>query len=218
VGITSAWVGSTTNTVSGTSQATAFVAGAAALYKATFGEAPQATISSWLDTNATPNPIVNNIAGTPNRLISSDLPVAKSVIESFESGSISSWQTYSGSASINRQITSPSQVGTYGMTVDYSLSAGGWAGTHRDFSAAKPNWSSYTHIEFWFYGTNSGNPILFMLLDTDAPGSTSDTAERFAYSIHDTFAGWRHVSLPWSAFTRYVWQPHTRPGHRLRGR
>jgi hypothetical protein len=214
-GITSAWIGSTTNTVSGTSQATAFVAGVAALYKAAFGEASQATINAWLDTNATPNQIVNNIAGTPNRLLSSDLPLAKSVVESFEAGSVSSWETYSGSASINPHVVSLSKVGAYGMAVDYTVSPGGYAGVYLYFTPAKPDWSSYTHIEFWFYGTNSGNSIIFMLLDNNMPGSTSDTAERFAYYVRDTFAGWRHLSVPWSAFTRNSWQPPGAPNDGL---
>jgi hypothetical protein len=137
------------------------------------------------------------------------------VLANFESGSLGHWQTYSGNASISPQIVSPSQAGTYGMAVDYTLAAGGWAGVYRDFTPAKPDWSGYTHIEFWFYGTNSGNTVLFMLLDTDVPGSTSDTAERFAYHIHDTFTGWQHVSLPWSAFRRHDWQPPGAPNDGL---
>lgn len=68
-GITSAWINGTTNTLSGTSQATAFVAGAAALYKASNGEAAQATINDWLTSNAMSNLIQGNPVGTPNRLL-----------------------------------------------------------------------------------------------------------------------------------------------------
>jgi alpha-tubulin suppressor-like RCC1 family protein len=68
-GITSAWINSTTNTASGTSQATAFVAGAAALYKAAHGDAAQATINTWLTTHATLDVIQGNVSGTPNRLL-----------------------------------------------------------------------------------------------------------------------------------------------------
>ena len=68
-GITSAWIGSTTNTLSGTSQATAFVAGAAALYQAANGTTPQATINAWLIITALPNVIQNNVTSTPNRLL-----------------------------------------------------------------------------------------------------------------------------------------------------
>ncbi|MBV9788868.1 MAG: S8 family serine peptidase [Chloroflexi bacterium] len=68
-GITSAWIGSTTNTLSGTSQATAFVAGVAALYKASYGDQTQAEINSWLISNATQALIQNNPSATPNRLL-----------------------------------------------------------------------------------------------------------------------------------------------------
>ncbi len=69
--ITSAWIGSTraTNTISGTSMASPHVAGAAALYKRAFGDAPQSTIDSWLKANATGSVITGNVSGTPNRLL-----------------------------------------------------------------------------------------------------------------------------------------------------
>jgi subtilisin family serine protease len=69
--ITSAWYTSTsaTNTISGTSMASPHVAGVGALYKAARGEASQATIDSWLKTNATANVITGNVTGTPNRLL-----------------------------------------------------------------------------------------------------------------------------------------------------
>lgn len=54
---------------SGTSMATPHVAGVAALYKATFGDAPFGTIRSWLVNNATPGVIAGNPAGTANLLL-----------------------------------------------------------------------------------------------------------------------------------------------------
>ena len=71
VGITSAWHknNTATSTISGTSMASPHVAGVAALYKATFGDASQATISAWLTSTATPNAISGNPAGTPNLLL-----------------------------------------------------------------------------------------------------------------------------------------------------
>jgi subtilisin family serine protease len=67
--ITSTWINSGTNTISGTSMATPHVVGVAALYKATFGDAAYSTIRSWLTTNATANVISGNVTGTPNRLL-----------------------------------------------------------------------------------------------------------------------------------------------------
>jgi subtilisin family serine protease len=69
--ITSAWIGSTgaTNTISGTSMASPHVAGVAALYKGTYGDAASSTIVSWINSNATANVISGNVTGTPNRLL-----------------------------------------------------------------------------------------------------------------------------------------------------
>lgn len=54
---------------SGTSYASAYVAGVAALYKAGSTSASQATIDSWIKTNSTANVITGNVTGTPNRLL-----------------------------------------------------------------------------------------------------------------------------------------------------
>jgi subtilisin family serine protease len=69
VSITSTWLNGGTNTISGTSMASPHVAGVAALYKATYGNATQTTINSWLVNNATVNVIRSNPTGTPNRLL-----------------------------------------------------------------------------------------------------------------------------------------------------
>ena len=69
--ITSAWIGGTTatRTISGTSMASPHVAGVAALYKATFGNASSSTIRSWLINNSTTGVITGNPSGTANRLL-----------------------------------------------------------------------------------------------------------------------------------------------------
>jgi subtilisin family serine protease len=67
--ITSTWIGSGTNTISGSSMASPHVAGVAALYKATYGNVSSATIDSWIKNNATLNVITGNPSGTPNRLL-----------------------------------------------------------------------------------------------------------------------------------------------------
>jgi len=67
--ITSTWINSGTNTISGTSMATPHVTGVAALYKATYGDAASSTVISWLTSNATSGVITGNVSGTPNRLL-----------------------------------------------------------------------------------------------------------------------------------------------------
>jgi subtilisin family serine protease len=69
VAIRSAWLGSGTRTISGTSMASPHVAGVGALYKSAFGDASSATVSSWITGNATTNVILGNPSGTPNRLL-----------------------------------------------------------------------------------------------------------------------------------------------------
>ena len=67
--ITSTWINSGTNTISGTSMASPHVAGVAALYKGVYGNASTSTIDSWIKTNSTANVITGNVTGTPNRLL-----------------------------------------------------------------------------------------------------------------------------------------------------
>ncbi|KAF9397357.1 hypothetical protein BGZ94_006314 [Podila epigama] len=72
VGITSAWIGSTTavNTISGTSMATPHVAGIAALLLSSDASltSPQAVYNK-LHQTATNNVISGNLRGSPNRLV-----------------------------------------------------------------------------------------------------------------------------------------------------
>ncbi len=67
--ITSTWINSGTNSISGTSMASPHVAGAAALYKGTYGDASQATIDAWLKNNATSGAVSGNPSGTANLLL-----------------------------------------------------------------------------------------------------------------------------------------------------
>lgn len=67
--IKSAWLNNGTNTISGTSMASPHVAGVAALYKSANGDASQATITSFITSNATTNHISGNPSGTPNLLL-----------------------------------------------------------------------------------------------------------------------------------------------------
>jgi subtilisin family serine protease len=67
--ITSTWTSGSTNTISGTSMASPHVAGVAALYKATYGDASQSTIDAWMKSNATSGAVSGNPSGTSNLLL-----------------------------------------------------------------------------------------------------------------------------------------------------
>ena len=69
VSITSTWLGNGTNTISGTSMASPHVAGVAALYKSTFGDAASATVASYITSNATPGVLSGVPRKTPNLLL-----------------------------------------------------------------------------------------------------------------------------------------------------
>jgi subtilisin family serine protease len=58
-----------TKTMSGTSMATPYVVGVAALYKSAKGDASFPTIQKWLNTNATPSKVKSLPSGTPNRFL-----------------------------------------------------------------------------------------------------------------------------------------------------
>ncbi|MFC4947423.1 S8 family peptidase [Pseudonocardia sp. GCM10023141] len=69
-GIVSPVPGGGTASYTGTSMAAPFVAGVAALYKQTFGDAPAATVKKWIIDNATPNVIAGGTeGGTPDLLL-----------------------------------------------------------------------------------------------------------------------------------------------------
>lgn len=67
--IVSTYLGGTTMSLSGTSMATPHVAGVPALHKATFGDQPSVSVSSWIISNSTSGVITGNVSGTPNRLL-----------------------------------------------------------------------------------------------------------------------------------------------------
>jgi subtilisin family serine protease len=69
VSITSTWLGTTTNTISGTSMATPHVAGVAALYKSAFGDASSATVTGFITGNATAGALTGVPRRTPNLLL-----------------------------------------------------------------------------------------------------------------------------------------------------
>ena len=146
------------------------------------------------------------------------LPVTgpKLVLESFEAGNAWRWTIFKDAAStVTTSVVSPGAAGKYAMKVKYALTAGGYGGAQVAF-AGPTDWSAYTELAFRFYGTNSGRNIRLEIMDDRAPGSASDTSERFVHMFADNFTGWRTFRLPWSKFTRRTdWQPAGAPNNGL---
>jgi endoglucanase len=133
------------------------------------------------------------------------------VLDDFEGGTLSKWNTFSGpGSSITGSISSPGQVGNYGMNVNYSVTD--WAGIEQLFNASR-NWGGYNYLDFWFYGSGSGNRFRVELYDN---GVSAASAERFEYQFTDDVSGWRHFAIPLNAFTRRGdWQPGGAPNDGL---
>jgi subtilisin family serine protease len=69
VNVVSTWIGSSTNTISGTSMASPHAAGVGALWKSANGDAASSTIVNWIIANSTAGVVTGNPVGTPNRLL-----------------------------------------------------------------------------------------------------------------------------------------------------
>jgi hypothetical protein len=143
-------------------------------------------------------------------------PVSGIIIDDFEGGLPATWFQY-GDYETGTSIT-PSVIPvsdrpggipeTLVLSIDY-VSAGWGAGTGRDLVPPQ-DWSAYDGLAFWFYGTDSGTTFELILSDNKSDPN-ADTAERFHATFTDDFAGWQHVSLPWSIFYRGAWQPPGAP-------
>lgn len=138
------------------------------------------------------------------------------LLDDFETGNTSRWNTFRDpTSSISNSVVSPGRFGNYAMQVNYALASGGWGGVGQNY-AAPQDWSAYNQFAFEFYGNNTGNLIRLELLDDRAPGTTSDTSERFEYRFSDNFSGWKTFTLSWADFSRRAdWQPVGAPNNGL---
>ncbi len=134
------------------------------------------------------------------------------ILDDFETGNTHLWSIFSDpDSSLNLQAVSPGQAGNYALLLKANISNNGWGGAQMIFSTPQ-DWSGYSGIDFWAYGSNSGNSIRLEVLDNAATGSSGDTHERYEYSFNNNWNGWKHFTLEWSAFQRRSdWQPAGAP-------
>lgn len=161
--------------------------------------------------------LLANIGGLPAAAASTQL------LTDFEDGEPGDWFVYAGGGAAatttfptvaeTDPLARPDQVGdnTF-VEATFDVTAG-FAGFGRDFasSGGSQDWSSFTAISFWHYGTNSGQSFQFEIFDNRSdPGS--DTAERFDAIFVDDFSGWQQVTIPFADFTRATdYQPGGAP-------
>ncbi len=154
----------------------------------------------------------STLTPTPTTTISS----TKLVLTGFESGSASGWSVFRDAAStVTSKVVSPGGTGNYALQVAYSIASGGYGGVQQVFGTPQ-DWSGFTTFSFKFYGMNTGHTIRLEIMDDRAPGSTTDTSERFVHLFVDNFSGWKTINFNWSQFERRTdWQPAGAPNNGL---
>ncbi len=104
------------------------------------------------------------------------------------------------------------------LGISYTISSfGGFSHVLTDGTDWTPDdWTDYSTLEFWLYGSDSGDVIMVELFDNRAVDSTHDTAERWFYRLNDNFTGWQYFSIPFDYFQRRTdWQPDGAPNDEL---
>ncbi len=116
------------------------------------------------------------------------------------------------SVSPSNQLAIPGQAGlNHILEVPYEIEQFG--GFTHGFVPVARNWSRYIGISFWFYGEGTNRRYQLEVFDNRAESDLeSDTAERFEYTIADTFTGWRFFQIPFEDFVRATdFQPEGAP-------
>ncbi len=96
------------------------------------------------------------------------------------------------------------------LAVDYDVASfGGFSNVFTDEESWTPqNWTEYNTIEFWVFGSNTGEEIQFEIFDNLNPDANGDSAERWFYRFADDTLGWKQISIPFVDFQRRSdWQP-----------
>ena len=125
VGITSWWLGTGSNTISGTSMSAPHVAGAAALYLQSHPTSTPAQVRDALVSNGTSGVVTGLYGGTPNVLLYTGFLTAPPPTANFTSSCVSTLCSFDASSS-----TSASPSPTYAWTFGDGGTASGKTSTH----------------------------------------------------------------------------------------
>ena len=165
------------------------------------------------------------LAGLLLMVQSQPLYAATELLYAFEDGRPTEWFEYAGGGATvtpafltvadGAPLAQPGQVGDNGVAqVTFDVTAG-FGGMGADFTSTTgpQDWSKFSGVSFWFYGTNSGQAFQFEIFDN---GPDSANAERFDTLVTDNFLGWQQIVIPFAIFTRATdFQPGGAPNDGL---
>ncbi len=135
------------------------------------------------------------------------------ILIDFEGGQPAGWFNYAGggasvgttfpTAADSDPLARPGQVGNNTFVEATFNATSGFAGFGQDFAltGGAQDWSRYSAVSFYLYGTNSGQSVQVEILDNRSD-PTTDTAERFDTVVTDNFSGWQKITIPFDNFTR----------------
>src|SRR5256886_3628532 len=141
--------GDGTATASGTSFASPHVAGVAALYKATFGDAPSDVVANWILNNATPGVITGNVDGTPNLLLYSSATGQPPPVANF------TFSCAGLSCSFDASSSTAQATASYGWTWGDATSAGSGQTASHTYTAGGSYTVTLTVTDAGGSGTNT---------------------------------------------------------------
>ncbi|MET0401173.1 MAG: spherulation-specific family 4 protein [Cystobacter sp.] len=116
-----------------------------------------------------------------------------SVLDGFDSAD-TGWVVFKDNATTFHQtvVSTPAQSGR-ATRLEYDINpAGGFGGIERLFGEGQ-DWRGATGLGLWIHGEATGHPFRLELYDT--------SRVRFEYKLPVDWTGWRHVYVPFTAFT-----------------
>jgi outer membrane biosynthesis protein TonB len=145
-------------------------------------------------------------AGCGNESASSQetaAPQRKStMIDSFETGSASSWKPFTTGGSTISEANAPlaADGATASTEITYSVQTGGSAGLERDLTPPQ-SWPAGSSLTMWVYGRGTGHSFLVQVYDAGN--------ERWESRFPVDFTGWKQISISLASLTAASWQPPT---------